>query len=285
MGGGGKGEDIPTTIPLDKIPTYGAAGSSPYYFAEGADATKYKTDVAQSPFTNEQRYSAAQTAAEQQYLKDNPDVAASGMNPFVHWVEYGSGEGRTFGTAPVTPKTFSASASASNAKALADKAAADKKAYDRSVDLKKIDDMWAARGTAELDAINAADAAIALEKQNANVLGTDYNISDSKRQRRIGSEFSKLWASEHEDTLFNLTKKYGNPEQDSTVRELIEANKKSYEWEYPVTRGASKTGSQTPAQTTTTATAPTTARKRGRRPGDSVIEDEDVLGGANPLGV
>lgn len=98
----------------------------------------------------------------------------------------------------------------------------------------KIDTLWGDRMKAEEQAIVDIDAELAKEAQNARVLGVDYSISDADRMQRIQKKFGSFWDPSKEDQLSAYVRKWGNPEQSNSERELIQKGKKKYEWNWDI---------------------------------------------------
>lgn len=228
MGAGGKGGQVPTMIPLNVIPSWAPAGSS-----------GYGPQNLNSQFSYEQSISPAQTQMEKDYAAAHPEIG--NVNPFFHWVNYGSALGYDWGTKPPDQTAILASEIEQNKWSqdrAREKYEAEVKAADRSGQLRTLDEMWAGRMDAENKAISDVQASIDAEAANAAVLGVDYNLSDAKKQSRIKDAFSNYWTDANETQLYELSNKYGNPEQEQSIRDLIEKGEKKYDWQFQISRGA-----------------------------------------------
>jgi len=146
--------------------------------------------------------------------------------------------------------------------------------------LSKIDTLWGRRMTAEESAISSVDAQLAKEQTDANVLGVDYAVADEDRIRRIEAAFSDQWKETDESSLFDLVKKYGNPEQPESIRRLIQEGKERYSWEYDV----NFTGKGPGLAPTSAPTIPGTNNTRTTRQTVLTNSDDDELGSRSLLG-
>lgn len=108
----------------------------------------------------------------------------------------------------------------------------------RNNDLSRLDAYWSARLDAAQRATSDVDSNIEIARNHALTLGLDYFISPEQRQERINNLFSEYWSEGDESELESLVTQYGNPEQEDSLRDLIERGKAPYEWEYDVIRGS-----------------------------------------------
>ena len=218
------------------------------------------------------------------YFSRYPDVAAGWEgDPYGHYIQHGQFEGRTYG---VQPEGISFEMPDFGAFGGFDQAAFDaeqqrmQQEQIRMQDLANLDTLWGSRMDAADRAISDVVGQIDREESNARQSGLDYEITDEQRQQRVNNMFASYWTGEDENRLGGLTKKYGNPEQDSGLRGQIEL-KGGYNWEYDVIRG----DEPTPIDNVSEGAGQISSKKSGPlptavTPASKIFAEEDTVLGA-----
>jgi len=155
------------------------------------------------------------------YANRYPDVAASGMNSYYHFLTYGQNEGRTYGEAP---KSSSAGFEAPF-KGIMDSMAkqqAQMKAEADAANAAYAEQQRVAQGTAYLDqlfstkldaatrAASEVDKQITDELAHASVKGIDYAITPEEKQTRINNMFGDYWSESQEADFSTYAKDFGS---------------------------------------------------------------------------
>jgi len=156
----------------------------------------------------------AQTEEGQRYLEMYPDVAASGLQPDYHYLTYGQGEGRVWGSSDdgggggggfEMPTFEMPEAPDYEAIRKEQQAEADKKAAES-----KIDSMYKAKFAAANSAIDKVNTQVAEEMGYAKVSGADYSFTEEQKKERVNNVFASLWSEQDDRTLSDMEKTWGS---------------------------------------------------------------------------
>jgi len=155
------------------------------------------------------------------YLQQNPDVAASGMNPYWHYSTYGANEGRTWGSQPqgmeegggdygmgAFMESWQAQQAASQA-ANAQLQAEYQEQQRRAEGTRQLDEMFGSRLNAANKAISETNASINDELAHAATRGIDYTITPEQKQERIDNAFAAYWAEGDEANYNTFLSEFG----------------------------------------------------------------------------
>jgi hypothetical protein len=212
------------------------------------------------------QFAPAQSQADFDYLQQNPDVAASGMNPYWHYQMYGIHEGRQYGQPPPSEESFGMEnpfeglfkqmedqrqSEYAEQQRLAEQAAEQQRIAEGRAHL---DELFAGK----LDAANRAktevEAQITNELAHAATHGLDYAVTDQERADRINNLFGDYWSEGQETDISNYTRDFGDSK---------------HVWTLPIVRGT-KPGSATGALQDVKVGGPVSGPKGG-----TVLTDEE----------
>jgi hypothetical protein len=150
------------------------------------------------------------------YWEDNPDVAASGMNPYYHYQTFGQKEGRAWGEQAAPQEEsgggFSFEMPSFEMPPMPDYAAMQaQNQADAEARLARqnIDVMYSNKFAAANAAIDRVDTQLAEEMGYAKVGGADYSYTPEQRKERINNMFATLWSEQDDSKLSSLENSYG----------------------------------------------------------------------------
>jgi hypothetical protein len=207
---------------------------------------------------------------EQDYLNRYPDVASDSYfstHPYAHYTEYGSGEGRSWGSpqegfdwgAMFEGMSFEMPAMPDYAAMMAEQTAAAEKA----AKIAEMDNYWAQKYDAANQAVADINTRLKTEASQAATYGLDYTLDETGKANQINNRFAELWSEENESSLQGLISQYGTTKK----------------WTSGIVRGTPETkGESTGSKEAGGKVA--SEKPRGRKGG---TDDEDLLGGKKAL--
>lgn len=155
-------------------------------------------------------------AAGQAYLQTNPDVAASGMDPYRHYTQHGQAEGRVWGAPSwmdMMPQFSMPDMSALSQPAYeAPDFAAQQAELEKQQGTRDRDTLYSEYMDAASSSADFINNQITQERSRARLMGVDYSINEEQKNQRVSDYFASVWGEGQQTQLEQLFDKWGAPE-------------------------------------------------------------------------